>query len=42
MRANYETEELRRIQVENSLKTSMLQMKQRMNLTDTIELVLVE
>lgn len=42
MRANYETEELRRIQVENSLKTSMLRLKQRMNLTDTIALVLVE
>jgi len=42
MRANYETEELRRIQIENSLKTSMLQLKQRMNLTDTIALVLDE
>lgn len=42
MRANYETEELRRIQVENSLKTSMLQLKQRMNLTDTTALVLDE
>jgi len=42
MRANYETEELRRIQVENSLKTSMLQLKQRMNLTDTTTLVLDE
>ena len=42
MQANYESEELRRIQVENSLKTSMLQLKQRMNLTDTTSLVLAE
>lgn len=42
MRANYETEELRRIQVDNSLKTSMLQLKQSMNLTDTTTLVLDE
>lgn len=42
MRANYETEELRRIQVENSLKTAMLQLKQRMNLTEETELVLDE
>jgi outer membrane protein len=32
MRANFETEELRRIQVENSLKTAKLELKQRMNL----------
>ncbi|MBA4407847.1 MAG: TolC family protein [Bacteroidota bacterium] len=42
MRANFETEELRRIQVENSLKTAVLQLKQRMNLTDTTALVLDE
>ena len=42
MRANYETEELRRIQVENSLKTAMLQLKQRMNLTEETELILDE
>ncbi len=42
MRANFETEELRRIQVGNSLKTATLQLKQRMNLTDTTELVLDE
>ena len=42
MRANFETEELRRIQVENSLKTASLQLKQRMNLTDTTEMVLDE
>jgi len=42
IRANFETEELRRIQVENSLKSSMLQLKQRMNLTDESEMVLVE
>lgn len=42
MRANFETEELRRIQVGNSLKTATLQLKQRMNLTDTTEMVLDE
>lgn len=42
MRANFETEELRRIQVGNSLKTAALQLKQRMNLTDTTEMVLDE
>lgn len=42
IRANLETEELRRIQVENSLKSSLLQLKQRMNLTDESEMVLVE
>lgn len=42
MRANFETEELRRIQVGNSLKTATLQLKQRMNLTDTTEMVLYE
>lgn len=42
MRANFETEELRRIQVGNSLKTASLQLKQRMNLTDTTEMVLDE
>jgi outer membrane protein len=42
MQANYESEELRRIQVENNLKTAMLQLKQRMNLTETAELVLDE
>jgi len=42
MRANFESEELRRIQIENSLKTAMLQLKQRMNLTDGTELVLDE
>jgi len=42
MHANYETEELRRIQVENSLKTANLQLKQRMNLTGSDELVLEE
>jgi outer membrane protein len=42
MRANFENEELRRIQVENSLKTASLQLKQRMNLTDTTEMVLDE
>jgi len=40
--ANFETEELRRIQVENSLKTSKLQLKQRMNLTDAGEMALEE
>lgn len=42
MKANFETEELRRIQVGNSLKTASLQLKQRMNLTDTTEMVLDE
>ncbi|BBE18398.1 type I secretion system, outer membrane component LapE [Aquipluma nitroreducens] len=42
MSANFETEELRRIQVGNSLKTAVLQLKQRMNLTDTTEMVLDE
>lgn len=42
MQANYESEELRRIQVENSLKTAMLQLKQRMNLTEATDLVLDE
>lgn len=37
MRANFESEELRRIQVENSLKTALLQLKQRMNLTGESE-----
>jgi len=40
MRANFETEELRRIQVENNLKTAMLQLKQRMNLTEGTDLIL--
>jgi outer membrane protein len=42
MRANFETEELRRVQVENSLKTANLQLKQRMNLTGDGELILEE
>lgn len=42
MRANFETEELHRIQVENNLKTAMLQLKQRMNLTDESDLSLNE
>ena len=42
MSANFETEELRRIQAENSLKTATLQLKQRMNLTDTTAMVLDE
>jgi outer membrane protein len=42
MRANYETEELKRIQAENSLKTANLQLRQYLNLTDTIQVTLVE
>jgi outer membrane protein len=42
MQANYESEELRRIQIENSLKAAKLRLKQRMNLTDTTDLVLTE
>ncbi len=40
MSANMEKEELNRIQMENSLKKSMLQLKQQMNLTDKTEMVL--
>ncbi len=39
MRANFETEELRRIQVENSLKTAKLSLKQGMNLASEEELL---
>lgn len=42
MQASFEAEELKRIQVENSLKKSMLQLKQCMNLTDTTTLRLEE
>jgi len=42
MRANLEMEELNRIQIENSGKTAMLQLKQHMNLATNEELVLVE
>lgn len=42
MRANYETEELNRIQAENSLKTANLQLRQHMNLSDTTQIVLSE
>jgi len=40
MRANLETEELGRIQVENNLKKAMLQLKQHMNLTEGTDLIL--
>lgn len=40
MSANMEKEELNRIQTENSLKKTMLQLKQQMNLTDKTEMVL--
>lgn len=40
MRANFETEELGRIQVENNLKKAMLQLKQHMNLTEGTDLIL--
>ena len=40
MSANLEKEELNRIQIENGLKKTMLQLKQQMNLTDKVELVL--
>jgi len=40
MSANLEKEELNRIQIENGLKKTMLQLKQQMNLTDNTELVL--
>ena len=42
MKANYETEELRRIQVENSLKSSRLQLMQRMNNISDGDLLLKE
>ena len=42
MQANFESEELSRIQIENNLKKSMLQLKQDMNLTDTTTMVLNE
>lgn len=40
MRANYEAEELRRIQTENRLTSVNLELKQLMNLTDTARLML--
>jgi outer membrane protein len=39
MRANYEAEELKRIQIENNLKTSKLVLKHRMNHTSEEEIV---
>lgn len=42
MKANFENEELKRIQAENFLKSADLQLKQYMNLTDTARLVLAE
>lgn len=42
MRANLEMEELRRIQMENSLRTAMLQLKQHMNLITDENLELAE
>jgi outer membrane protein len=40
MSANLEKEELNRIQIENSLKKTVLQLKQLMNLTDKADLIL--
>lgn len=42
MRANLEREELNRIQIENSRKTALLQLKQQMNLVSGEEMNLVE
>lgn len=42
MKANFESEELHRIKIGNSLKAASLKLKQRMNLTDTTEMVLDE
>ncbi len=42
MRANYESEELKRIQAKNSLRNANLRLVQQMNLSDTAMLVLVE
>ncbi len=42
MKANYESEELKRIQAENYLKSANLQLRQYMNLTDTTSMVLAD
>lgn len=42
MRANIESEELNRIQIENKRKTALLQLKQQMNFTSPEEMQLVE
>jgi len=42
MRANLEKEELNRIQIENSRKTALLQLKQQMNFVSTEEMKLVD
>lgn len=42
MRANFESEELKRIQAKNSLRSANLQLMQLMNLDDTTILVLVD
>jgi outer membrane protein TolC len=42
MRANFESEELKRIQAKNSLRSANLQLMQLMNLGDTTILVLVD
>lgn len=42
MRANYESEELKRIQAKNSLRNANLQLVQLMNLSDTTMLILVD
>jgi outer membrane protein len=42
IQANYEAEELKRIQAENSLKTTTLQLRQYMNLNDTIPITPTE
>ena len=39
VRANYESEELKRIQAENNLKTAMLELKQRMNLNTEEDII---
>ncbi len=39
MRANYEAEELKRIQIENNLKTAKLVLKQRMNFNSTEDII---
>jgi len=42
MKANFEGEELKRIQADNFLRSAYLQLKQYMNLTDTVHMVLAE
>jgi outer membrane protein len=42
MKANFESEELKRVQADNFLKSAYLQLKQYMNLTDTTRMALAD